>query len=165
VPIWSHPTHGPRNSFARPCWNSDAASGYAARVILLRGIQKALFDMALPYGFSLVVWGSGTIITRSRGTPHVGDVFLGALGVVIAYGALQFLGRRADEPADEQLGSADRPIVGGAGHVLAIAGGLGAAALLGEISSWFAWPLAFFAATTVYLVGSGVTLGILTRIE
>jgi hypothetical protein len=134
VPIWSHPTHGPRNSFARPCWNSDAASGYAARVILLRGIQKALFDMALPYGFSLVVWGSGTIITRSRGTPHVGDVFLGALGVVIAYGALQFLGRRA-------------------------------AALLAEISSWFAWPAAFFAATAVYLVGSGVTLGVLSRIR
>jgi hypothetical protein len=104
VPIWSHPTHGPRNSFARPCWNSDAASGYAARVILLRGIQKGLFDMALPYGFSLVVWGSGTIITRSRGTPHVGDVFLGALGVVIAYGALQFLGRLAPARNNQKIG-------------------------------------------------------------
>jgi hypothetical protein len=86
VPTWSHPTHGPRNSFARPCWNSDAASG------------------ALPYRFSLVVWGSGTIITRSRGTPHVGDVFLGALGVVIGYGALQFLGRLAPARNNQKIG-------------------------------------------------------------
>jgi hypothetical protein len=135
-------------------------------VVLLRGIQKALFDMALPYGFALTVWGSGTILTRSRGAPHIGDVFRGALGVVVAYGALQFLGRRAaDRPVDEQLGSADRPILGGAGHVLAIAGALGAAALLAEISSWLAWPLAFFGATTAYLVLSGVTLGVLTRVE
>ena len=134
-------------------------------MILVRGIQKALFDMALPYGFALTVWGSGSILTRSRGTPHVGDVFLGALGVVVAYGALQFLGRRADRPADEQLGSADRPILGGAGHVLAIGGALGAAALLAEISSWLAWPLAFFGSTAVYLAVSGVTLGVLTRVE
>lgn len=134
-------------------------------MVLLRGIQKALFAMALPYGFALVVWGSGTILTRSRGAPHVGDVFLGALGAIVAYGALQFLGRRADEPADEELGSADRPILGGAGHVLAIAVALGAAALLAEISSWFAWPLAFFGATTAYLVLSGITLGVLTRVE
>ena len=79
--------------------------------MLLRGIQKALFDMALPYGFALAIWGSGTILTRSRGTPHVGDIFLGALGVVVAYGGLQFLGRRAEDPGDEQRGSAGRPIL------------------------------------------------------
>jgi hypothetical protein len=134
-------------------------------VVLLRGIQKALFAMALPYGFALVVWGSGSILTRSRGTPHVGDVFLGALGAIVAYGALQFLGRRADRPADEDLGSADSPILGGAGHVLAIAGALGAAALLAEISSWLAWPLAFLGATSVYLVVSGITLDVLSRVE
>jgi hypothetical protein len=139
--------------------------GTAHPVILLRGIQKALFDMALPYGFALTVWGSGTILTRSRGTPHVGDVFLGAAGVMVAYGALQLVGRRADEPADEQLGSADRPILGGVLHVLGIVGALGAAALLAEISSWLAWPLAFFASTFVYLMSSGVTIGILDRAE
>jgi hypothetical protein len=48
--------------------------------------------------------GSGTIITRSRGTPHVGDVFLGALGVVIAYGALQFLGRLAPARNNQKIG-------------------------------------------------------------
>lgn len=134
-------------------------------MVLLRGIQKALFAMALPYGFSVVVWGSGTILITSRGKPHAGDVFLGALGVVVAYGALQSLGRRADEPAHEQLGSADRPILGGTGHVLAIGGALGAAALLAEISSWLAWPVAFFGSTTVYLVVSGMTLGVLSRFE
>ena len=134
-------------------------------MILLRGIQTALFNMALPYGFSVTVWGAGTILTRSRGTPHVGDVMLGAAGVVLAYGALQLLGRRADAAADEQLGSAGRPLLGGALHVLAIAGALGAAALLAEISSWLAWPLAFFAATAVYLLVAGMTIGVLAATE
>lgn len=134
-------------------------------MILLRGIQTALFNLALPYGFALTVWGSGTILTRSRGAPHVGDVFLGAAGVVAAYGALQLVGRRADHPADEQLGSAGRPVLGGALHVLAIGGAVGAAALLAQISSWFAWPLAFFVATVVYLVLSGITIGVLARAE
>lgn len=131
----------------------------------MRGIQTALFNMALPYGFALTLWGAGSILTRARGTPHVGDVFLGASGVVAAYGALQLLGRRADAPAGEQLGSADRPLVGGALHVLSIAGALGTAALLARISSWLAWPLAFFTATGVYLVGAGITIGLLARIE
>jgi len=130
-------------------------------MVLLRGIQKALFSMALPYGFAVVVWGSGTILTRSRGAPHVGDVFLGCAGVLTAYGLLQAFGRRADRPADAELGSADQPVLGGMLHVISIGAALGAAALLGEIASWVAWPLAFFAATAVYLVGSGAAIGVL----
>jgi hypothetical protein len=132
-------------------------------VILLRGIQKALFNLALPYGFALTVWGTGSILTRSRGTPHVGDIFLGAAGVMLAYGLLQVVGRRADKPADSGLGSAGQPVLGGVLHVLAIGAALGAAALLAEVSSWFAWPLAFFGATAAYLLGSGVAIGLLAR--
>jgi hypothetical protein len=130
-------------------------------VALLRGLQKALFSMALPYGFAVTIWGSGTILTRSRGAPHVGDVFLGAAGVMAAYGLLQAFGRRADRPAGAELGSADQPLLGGMLHVLAVGASLGAAALLAQISSWLAWPLAFFGATIAYLLVSGGAIGIL----
>lgn len=89
---------------------------------LLRGIQKALFSMALPYGFA---------VTPTGCCRH-----------------------SAGGPAGAELGSADQPALGGMLHVLAVGASLGAAALLAQISSWLAWPLA-------YLLVSGAAIGIL----
>jgi hypothetical protein len=44
VPTWTHPTHGLRNSFARPCWISDVRPGAPPGVILLRGAGHERID-------------------------------------------------------------------------------------------------------------------------
>lgn len=119
----------------------------------LRGVDAALRGAALPYGYTLTVWATGTALMRSHGLPSVDELFLFAAGAAAAYGALKIVSNRAGGAQRDIAGS---PHVFRAGiiHVGGIGLGIGAAALVARIGSGIAWPLATFASTSVYL---GVT--------
>jgi hypothetical protein len=51
---------------------------------------------------------------------------------------------------------------GAALHWLAAGAAVGAAALLAEIHAWEAWPLGSFAATSIYILGAGAQLAVVS---
>jgi hypothetical protein len=129
----------------------------------LAALEQALFGVGMPYGYTLTVWSAGAMVIASHGTPSVGDVLLLAGGAIAAYGTLQLLSRRAEEPTKRQLGASPRPIRAGAIHISAIGLAIGAAALVSLIGAWAAWPLAGFAATATYLLVLAVELALQER--
>jgi hypothetical protein len=115
---------------------------------------------ALPYGYTLTVWSSGAVLMHSHGPPPVGDVFLFLLGGIAAFGAVAGAARGASdapEPPHADL------LATGASHFVAVAGAVGAAALIGDIGGGIVWPLGAFAATLVYLMLATLELTIVRR--
>jgi hypothetical protein len=120
------------------------------------GLATVLRGSALPYGYTLTVWTSGMMLTRERGTPSVGHVFLFALGAVGAFALLGAIVRVArGNPFDPPLGALR---LTGMIHVLAVGAALGLATLIALIHSGVAWPLGAFVATTTYLSLAAVEL-------
>jgi hypothetical protein len=101
---------------------------------------------------------AGAVVIASHGTPRVGEALLLAGGAIAAYGTLQLLARRAEEPTKRQLGASPRPLRADAIHVSAIGLAIGAAALVSLIGAWVAWFLAGFTATAAYLLVLAVEL-------
>ena len=54
---------------------SNRAGGGSDLATVLRGA-------AVPYGYTVTVWTSGMMLTRERGLPSVGEVFLFMFGAV-----------------------------------------------------------------------------------
>ncbi len=118
--------------------------------------------VAAPYGYTITVWGAGALLVHFRGTPDVADVFLfagGGLAGFSVFGAAAgfLLARRGTlENAHARLGA-------GIFAWLAGGGALGAAALLAQLRSRFAWTAVAFTGTVVYLVLVSLQLGLADR--
>lgn len=117
----------------------------------LRGILGA---SAGPYGYTLSIWGGGSMLSYVYGTPNPVQVFLFLAGAVAAFavvGTLAFggAGKEFDAPAStiELFGSFHFASVG-----LAVA-----AALLATqfIPTYLGWPLGAALSTAVYLLVVG----------
>jgi hypothetical protein len=122
-------------------------------------LATVLRGSAVPYGYTVTVWTSGMMLTRQRGIPSVGDVFLFMVGAVAAFLVLGLLVRWAGAmPFDPPPGDLRRT---GMLQLIAVSGALGCATLVSLIHSGAAWPLGAFAATTAYL---GLTTVELTRV-
>jgi hypothetical protein len=104
---------------------------------------------ALPYGYTLTVWCAGAVLMHMHGPPPVGDVFLFLLGGVAGFAAVAAMARGAPDPPEPQ---AAELLATGSAHFVAVAGAVGAVALIAEIHRGVAWPLGAFAATLVYLL-------------
>jgi len=116
---------------------------------------------AAPYGYTVTTWSSGAVLMRSHGTPSVAEVFAFIGGAILGFTVVAALARGAlkrhgmlDDPAAR--------VAAGALHWLAVAGAVGAVALLAEIDGWEAWPLGSFAATTLYILLASVELALVT---
>lgn len=131
------------------------AGGQIAGVTYLRGLRETLIETALPYGFTVTFLASSQALISSHGTPNVGQLYLFAGGAALAYGTLRVLLHRL-EPAGTHPSETSHPIRAGAIHVAAIAGGIGAAALIARIDGGVAWPLGGFACMVVYLLCNAI---------
>jgi hypothetical protein len=117
--------------------------------------------MAAPYGYTVTLWGSGALLVRAHGVPHVAEVFALAAGALLAYSLLSLLacGRGYRwEPLDNP---GDR-LTAGALNWLAVGAALGVVALLANIHGWAAWPLSSFTATFLYVATASVQLALVT---
>lgn len=129
------------------------------------GLDTALHGTGLPYGYTVTIWGTGQMLIHGHGTPSVGLILLFAAGAAAAYGVLRLAAHDASASPQLQLSDSPHLVRAGAFHLTAIGGALGMAALVGEMSSRFAWPLGAFSATVVYLGVAAVELATREREE
>lgn len=128
-----------------------------------RGLAAALHGAALPFGYTLTVWGSGTILTHARGTPGIWEVALFVTAAAAAFELLRASTRGAEPGAAPGELAADSHLLrAGTLQGLAIATALASAALLGLIPSFAAWPAGGFCSTSVYLLGTAAELALRT---
>jgi hypothetical protein len=110
-----------------------------------------------PYGYTLSVWSSGAVLIHFRGLPNVGDVLLFAGGGLAGFTLIGLMVHLRLE-AVEEIATMRERILAGVLHWFAVGAAIGVVALIAQIASWVAWPLAMFAATVVYLLGATVQL-------
>jgi hypothetical protein len=108
---------------------------------------------ALPYGYTVTIWCSGATLIHERGDPLVGDVFLFLAGAITAFAAAATLAGEHPQPPTPKAHQR-----AGMLHLATVAAAVGAAALLANVDSWVAWPIASFTATAVYIVGAALEL-------
>ena len=145
------------------CLRCVAFGGYPRAMrgaAYVRALSAALRGAALPYGYTLTVWGAGQALIHLHGTPNVGQMALFVGGAVTAYGLLKSLARERSAEVEPQIGS-PHFVRAGVVHLAAIGSAIGAAALLGGLDSGVAWPAGGFAATLLYIVVATVELGLL----
>jgi len=134
------------------------APAYAA------ALQSALYGAALPYGYTLTVWGSGMIASSLRGSPSAWEATAFIAGALAAYGLLRWISRGAEPVVEASaLGSDPHLVRAGAVQVAAVGAALAAADVLGRISSPAAWPATGFAATLLYLLATTIDLALRER--
>jgi len=126
----------------------------------LRGVDAALRGAALPYGYTLTVWATGASLIRSHGTPDLGHVLLFVAGATTAYGLLKLASHGA-AAAGRDIATSSHVFRAGIIHVSGIGFGVGVAAVIARIGAATAWPLASFAATTIYLCLTSVEIALL----
>ena len=127
----------------------------------LHAIQTALHGAGLPYGYAIVVWSTGSVLSGEHGLPSLVEIACFALGAVAAYGGLMFLTWETEGVADKPLTHSPRRVRAGIFHVGAIAAAIAAAAVAAQISSDLAWVLAPFCGTLLYLAVTSVEVGLI----
>jgi hypothetical protein len=115
----------------------------------LSALATVLRGSALPYGYTLTIWTSGLMLTRERGLPSVGEIFLFMVGAFAGFVLLGLIvsltGAVALEPSYGVLRRT------GMIQLIAVTGALGGATLVAQIHSGVAWPVGAFVATAAYL--------------
>jgi hypothetical protein len=115
----------------------------------LPALAAVLHGTALPYGYTITVWTSGMMLTRERGLPSVGYIFLFMVGAVAGFALLGLIVRLTDTvPFELSYGDLGRMAMI---QLLAVGGALGGATLVALIDSGIAWPFGAFVATVTYL--------------
>jgi hypothetical protein len=122
------------------------------------GLRTTLAGAAIPYGYTLVVWSSGSVVAERHGAPDVWDVVLFVSGASFGYALLRVLVRHAairDARGVGEYGAIETAAV----QVAAIACAVAGAAAIARISGVVPWTLAPFVATVVYLCGIAFSQG------
>lgn len=116
---------------------------------------------AAPYGYTISIWSAGAVLLGTHGTPRVAEVFAFLAGALTGFGLLGLLAHGALARGESLDHAADR-VLAGALHWLAAGSAVGGAVLVAKLSGWEAWPLASFAATTIYILIASAQLALVT---
>ena len=57
----------------------------AAGVTLRAALATVISTSAVPYGYTLAIWGSGAVLVRSLGAPTTAEAFLFAAGAIAGF--------------------------------------------------------------------------------
>jgi hypothetical protein len=122
-----------------------------------RASRQALSLSIGPYGYTLTIWTSGSVLTHARGLPTTVEALLFMSGAVVAFalvGVASF-GR----PTARVEVDARAPALWAGFHLLSIGGAIGAVTLVAHLfDGGGAWPLGGFAATAAYLLALAAQL-------
>lgn len=116
---------------------------------------------AAPYGYTISIWSTGAVVSRSHGAPRVAEVFAFLVGAVAGFGVMGMLARGALTGSQSLENAPDR-VLAGALHWLAVGTAVGASALIAQIHGWEVWALGSFAATSIYILGSSAELALVS---
>jgi hypothetical protein len=123
--------------------------------------RRALGLSIAPYGYTLTVWTSGSVLTHARGVPGTREALLFMLGAVAAFGLLGLaaFGRpTARIPVDPKP-----PAVWAGFHFLSVGLAIGGATVIAHlVETRAAWPLGGFVATAGYLLVLSAQLALAT---
>jgi hypothetical protein len=122
----------------------------------LDGIATTLASAAVPYGYALVIWSSGALVSNSRGKPDVAAVVLFASGAAAAYGVLRLVGSRGRVHEAKGIGQGN-VLRAGLIHVASIAGALAVAWAVSHLHAWPPWLLAPLCATGADHMGTSIS--------
>jgi hypothetical protein len=115
----------------------------------LQALATVLRGSAVPYGYTLTVLSSHSILAHTHGGPSTFDVLLFVIGAIVGFATLGLITQRLS-PRPMQAGRSDM-IRAGMVHVFAIGAAFGATVLIAQIPSVAAWALGAFAATCLYM--------------
>jgi hypothetical protein len=129
----------------------------------LRALTTVLRGSAVPYGYTLTVLSSHSIISHSHGPPTTFDILLFVIGAIGAFTLLALVSNLfSPRPLPTSRGDMIRA---GTVHVFAIGAAFGATVLIGLIHGVAAWPLASFVATSLYLVLASLEIDFAHRLD
>lgn len=129
----------------------------------VRALTTVLRGSAVPYGYTLTVLASHSVLSHEHGSPDVLEVLLFVVGAVLAF---SLLGIAAERIAPEPLETGSRDMIrSGAVHALAVGTAFGAAVLLALVPGDIAWLLTAFAATGLYLTIASAEILVTRRID
>ncbi len=115
----------------------------------LEALATVLRGSAVPYGYTLTVLSSHSILSNGHGAPNVFDILLFVIGAIVAFSILALLSQRfSPRPLPTVRGDMIRA---GTMQVFAIGAAFGATVLIDLIPGTVAWPLGAFTATALYL--------------
>lgn len=122
------------------------------------GLQTAVIDNSVAFGFSITITSSFGVLDHLAGTPSLLDVFGFAMGAAAAFTLLQAAATRG---FCRLPGAAHREVVllGTALDMLSVALGFGAVVVVGmALPAGAAWPVGAFLAALVFALGQALVL-------
>jgi hypothetical protein len=129
----------------------------------LEALATVLRGSAVPYGYTLTVLSSHSILSHSHGAPTIFDIFLFVVGAIAAFAFLALVSSRfSPRPLPTSRGDMIRA---GSIHVFAIGAAFGATVAVGLISGVVAWLLGAFVATSLYLSIASLEIDVAHRID
>jgi hypothetical protein len=151
-----------------PEQSPDAVAGpaderRAAGGTLRAALATVVAASAVPYGYTLAIWGSGAVLLRSLGAPTAAEVFIFAAGASAGFyfvgWLLGVLASATPGPANPINRHEDR-VLAGAFDWIAVGAAIGAVSLLDGIHGWLPWLVGPFAATVLYLLIASAQLAV-----
>lgn len=125
------------------------------------GEQRALLTVlrgsAVPYGYTLTVLASHSILSHRHGAPDVFEIGLFVIGAMLGFATLGLFAQRWLRPVRRPLQPDQGSMIrAGTSHIFAIGAAFGASVLIAQIPGIAAWPLGAFTATVLYLLLTSV---------
>ena len=122
------------------------------------GLTTTLAGAAIPYGYTLVVWSSGSVVAEHHGPPDLWDIALFFAGASAAYALLRLVVRDGNVHLEHWDWVSSRQIVATSvvqGSAVAVA--VATAAVTARLAAFWPWFIAPFTATIVYLCGVAIS--------
>lgn len=130
-------------------------------------LLSVLRGSAVPYGYTLTVLASHSILANRHGGPDELQIFLFVVGAILGFATLGMiaerrgLGRASPSPGPGRIDLIHAGMI----HVFAIGAAFGSAILIALIPGNIAWLLGAFAATVLYLTITSLEIDFASRLD
>lgn len=128
-------------------------------------IHTVARTVALPHGYTLLIWATTMVMVQRHGLPDVASIFLMLTGACIAFLGVGHLGRNVTGGHGGLLRpTVSRPYLVAIGNVATLAIATAACALIRLIPTvYWAWLAVGFTGTAIYLAGFAVQMYVVHR--
>jgi|1186.fasta_scaffold429587_2 hypothetical protein len=120
------------------------------------GLTTTLAGAAIPYGYTLVVWSTGSVVAERHGRPDLWEIALFFAGASAAYALLHLVVCGGDVHL-EHWASRQHIVAMSAVQGSAVAVAVATAAAAARLAASWPWFIAPFAATVAYLCGVAIS--------
>jgi hypothetical protein len=128
-----------------------------------QALTTVLRGSAVPYGYTLTVLASHSILANRHGGPDVVEILCFVVGAMLGFAVLAAIAQsRSGRPLQPGRGDLIRA---GMIHVFAIGAAFGTSVLIALIPGLIAWGLGAFAATVLYLSIVSLEIDVANRID